>query len=295
MGTITVEEVRMVRKEIARLVASRLLEYYRYMLCKPDKEAVKSVKPPAHVRLDLSSLHPISVPMLYGFQLERSMVTDYLVGTPLKKPVKVSDFEEVLAWLFLDQVVVPVPSMLYKEFFNCDLDKNVVFEFWMPRIDQRLLERAVKSVVTLAIPQDTYILSYKEMISSLKTIIGNGSEIRLYVLSKFAQPGYLGKFIEEFGGSGDITVYIATEEPSIPSYFKKKLETYGNVFIVPTRSHRKLVLAVFRDEFGDWSLTGYRGSMNLFYPGVDDYMEAVNDLKDLQRLIHGLIRAFLVT
>ena len=284
----------MIRDEIARLVAKRLLTHARYMLCRPIREKVEAIEAPRSIRLDFTSLHPATIAMLYGFQLERSLSGKYVIGATLRKPVRVNEFEEVLDWLFLEPVTVPIPSSVFKDVFDCDLTRNIVYEFWMPRISPDILERVVKSVITLTIPQEMYILSYKEMIKSLKTLLGNGEEIHLYVLSKFAQPGYLGRFIEEFGGGTDIAVYIATEEPSVPSYFKKKLEEYENVFIVPTRSHRKLILAIFRDEFGDWAITGYRGSMNIFFPGVDDYMEAVNDIKDLQRLIHGLIRAFLI-
>jgi len=282
----------LVSSQLATLLIDRLLEYRRYMVCKPDTEKIKGVEKPSSIRIDVKQVHPVSIVMLYGLQLERSSVSKHLVGVKLRKPIRVGEFEEVLAWLFLDKIAVPIPSTLFSQFFECDLTENIVYEFWAPRI--RGLERLVRSAVTLTIPADPYILSYKEMISSLKTLLEGSEEIRLYILSKFAQPGYLGRFIEEFGGDADIALYIAIEEPSLPPYFRRKLERYDNVFIVPTRSHRKIVLAVFKDEFGDWAVAGYRGSMNLFYPGVDDYMEAVNDVKDLQRLLHGLIRAFLV-
>ena len=282
------------KEKLALLTVPRLMENRRKMLCKPNLLRLKDARPPGELQFDLTSLHPLTIAMLYGFQLERQTFMDVLVGSHLKKPLHVSEFEDVLAWLMLDDVAVPVPSLFHSEFFDCDVGKNTVLEVWAPRIDDRVLKYLLRSRLTLMVPEESYIQSYKEMVSTIKKLADGAREVRVYVISKFAQPGYLGRFINDFAGIGDVKVYIAVEEPSMPTYFRRKVTEYDNVFYVPTRSHRKIIVIAMRDEEGEWAITGYRGSMNLFFPGVDDYMEAVNDVKDLQRTLHGLIRAFLI-
>ena len=285
-----------IRDILAYILKDRMLEHRSHMVCKFDKQKLKGLDPPnAKVKISLSTLPSLTILSLYGLQAEPNpLILNKLLGIPLKKPVHVSEYEDMLSWFELQDVSLPIPSLYFKELFECNIDKNIVFELWVLKLPEKLLESAIRAKISIAVPEYTYILSFKELVKSLKDLIDTTNEVRMFILSKYARPGYLGKFIDSFGGLDNIKLYVAIEEPSIPRYFKKKLEDYQNVTIIPTRSHRKLLLAIYEDEFGDTSVIGYWGSFNIFYPGVDDYLVSVNDYTDLQRLMHGLLRAFLI-
>ena len=276
-----------VRDAIAQALLPRLLRYYRYMSCRPDREAIEEATPRKLV-LDWKSLHPITITMLMGFSLERSLKADALVGASLKKPVNVVVFEDLLASLWLSEAAVPIPSLLHADYFpgGC-VEKNIVYEVWAP------VPPYIRGPVVLNTPSIDYVLDYRELVKSISELLVDSREAYIYVLSKFAQPGLIARFVEAFSDK-EVEVHIAVEEPVISKFVKEKIENMENVYIVPTRSHRKLLLLFYKDYDGVWNVIGYKGSMNIFYPGVDDYLESVNDWDDLRRLIHGIIRAFLI-
>jgi len=275
-------------------LAYRLKKYRSKLRCRPSEEKLNLVVLPEEFFIDIYSLDPVESLMLYGFQLEDELSEGFFIGAYLKKPVRVFEFEEILNWLNIQRLTVSIPSRKFAELFPCSIENEVVYEVWVPKIPVSVLESRVKMLTDLIVPRKRYITSFTDMLDAIAKHIDAGSNVKVFVLSKFAEPGYLGRFIELFKES-HADIYLAIEDASVPKYLKAMAEKSGNIRIVTSRSHRKLILILFQDEFGDWSVLGYRGSMNLFFPGVDDYMEAVNDVKDLQRLVHGIIRAFLVT
>jgi len=274
-------------------LVGRLKKYRSKMRCRPSEERLSSVVPPAEVSINIYSFDPIETLMLYGFQLEDELSEGFFIGAYLKKPVRVFEFEEILKWLSIQKLAVPIPSRRFAELFLCSIENEIVYEVWMPKIPSPVLESRAKALVDLIIPRKRYITSFTEMLNTIAKYVDECNNVKVFVLSKFAEPGYLGRFIELFKES-HADIYLAIEDASVPKYLKVMAEKTGNIRIVTSRSHRKLILILLQDEFGDWSVLGYRGSMNLFFPGVDDYMEAVNDFKDLQILLHGIIRAFLI-
>jgi len=271
----------------------RLKKYRSKMRCRPNEEKFNLVVAPEEISIDIYSLDPVETLMLYGFQLEDEISEGFFIGAYLKKPVRVFEFEEILRWLNIQRLAVSIPSRKFAELFPCSIENEIVYEVWMPKVPTPVLENKVKAVVDLIIPEKRYIASFTDMLDAITKHINECSVVKVFVLSKFAEPGYLGRFIELFRGS-HADIYLAVEEAGVPKYLRTMAERAGNIRFVTSRSHRKLILILLQDEFGDWSVLGYRGSMNLFFPGVDDYMEAVNDFKDLQILLHGIIRAFLI-
>jgi len=274
-------------------LVDRLRKYRSKMRCRPSEERLSAVVPPVEFSLDIRTLGPVETLMLYGFQLEDELNEGFFRGAYLKKPVRVYEFEEILEWLGMQRVAVPVPSRKFAELFPCSIENEIVYEVWAPKIPVQVLESRAVELTDLIVPEKHYITSFVDMLNTIAEHINEGINVKVFVLSKFAEPGYLGRFIELFRDS-HADIYLAVEETSIPKYLKAIAEKTVNIRFVTTRSHRKLILILLQDEFGDWSVLGYRGSMNLFFPGVDDYMEAVNDFRDLQVLLHGIIRAFLI-
>lgn len=282
-----------VRDYLTIMLSKRLLEYTRFMTCRPSWEKVKNIEIPEMPNVK-ETVSPLSVMMTWGFSLERN-TRDNFVYSELKKPIKVSEISNLMDWMFLSDLCDTLPSPRHRDLFpNCDVGDNIVFEVWCPRIPYLIGEKYLRNTISFSVPEHVYVQSYYEMVDSIKSVVSGSSETRIYVLSKFAQPGYLGRFLEEIGSIPDVKLFLAVEEPNLSKTIKGKLKEYDNVHVVSTRSHRKLILVIYKDEFGEWNVLGYRGSLNLFYPGVDDYMEAVNDFHDLQRLLHGLIRAFVL-
>ena len=229
------------------------------------------------MRIDGSSLHPLTVLMLYGLQLEKR--DGILVGTFLRKPFKHDEFWEVSSWLHLYDVVVSVP---YGD--QC-VHKTVVFEFWAPSIPEPVLSEWLRRRVVLT-PGKRYVQSFDGIVEEIARLARGADEVKVYVTSKYARPGYVYAFAERLR-TRNMHIYIAT---STNQRIKRMDKT---VHLVYTASHRKLILvAARRGRY--WHVTGYHGSMNLFFPGVDDYMLAANDFYDLQAVVHGLIRSFLV-
>jgi len=272
-----------INKELAVLLWDRLAELSRYFVCRP-----RTLQPPekntGKPRINLSSVPPKSYLFLYGSLLEKQYQDfSQLV---LRKPLHVPEAEEILRWMGVDGLAVPIPGTCFEEYFDCDLSKNIVYEIYFPRIPEKILEALIDNKIPLIVPRKTYILSYKELIEALEEILVSVEHAEVFVLSKYAQLGYIQEFIKTFGGEEQVTLHIATENPS-------KAKKLGSTTVTPTRSHRKLLLIIYRMKNGEEGVVGYRGSMNIFYPGVDDYLEAVNDIKDLQILMHGILRAFL--
>jgi len=271
----------------------RLKKYRSRMKCRPSEEALSRVTPPQEFLVDIYSLDPVEALALYGFQLEDELSEGFFKGAYLKKPVRVFEFEEIIGWLSIQRLAVSVPSRKFADLFPCSVENEIVYEVWAPKVPVHVLENRVKALVDLVVPEKRYVTSFTDMLDLIAKHVESSSAIKIFVLSKFAEPGYLGRFIELFRDT-HADIYLAIEEASVPKYLKAMAEKTGNIRFVTSRSHRKLILMLLRDEFGDWNVLGYRGSMNLFFPGVDDYMEAVNDFSDLQVLLHGIIRAFLI-
>jgi len=264
------------------------------MKCKPSTFRLSEVQIPDEYFLDVDALTPSELLMLYGFQLERkrsNLREGYFIGSYIQKPLKVSEVENILDWLGIKNIAVSIPSLKFSDVFPCDIKDETVFELWMPEVSERVLEQQIIKRVYLVVPDEHYVTSFNEMIDVISQHI-NFSKVKVFILSKFAEPGYLGRFIDLFSRT-DAEIYLAVEDTHIPKYLKEMASKTHNIKITTSRSHRKLIL-ILMNEDDEWSVIGYRGSMNLFLPGVDDYMEAVNDDRDLQILLHGIIRGFLI-
>lgn len=276
-------------KELANIISSRLLIYAKNMNCKPNRNKVASMKI-SNINIHIKSLSPAELLFLSGFEFEEK--AGPLAYAKTKKAVKVNTAQEILKWLHLNNVAVTLPSTYHKHLFDCDLNENIVYEIWAPIIDQFELESVLLSKLSVAIPEISYIRDYNTMTKVLTNFIDNSKRAEIYVQSKFSRPGYLGKFIESFGGNKDIKVYLSMVGP-IKKEIAKKIENYTNVLVTTTNSHRKIVVALIEDD-GEYSVLGFHGSMNLFFPAPDDYMLSVNTLRDLQVIIHGILRSFII-
>lgn len=248
-----------------------------YMKCKPIN----------YEPLNLNPDTGLPAFFLSGLSLEPSPTRNYVV-IRLKKAFSLVEFEDLLRWFHMingrDIITVPYPGF---EYGDCDPRANTVLEIIAPKV-----YGARVTGVRLSVPQRRYILSYDDLLSEIKELI-RGRAAYVYVLSKYAQPGLLYRFMDAFSGVDHVKVYIASESEVLRRYGRTWASELENVSVIPTRSHRKLLLILVEDA-GAVTAVGYRGSMNLFYPGVDDYLEAVNDWDDMQRLLHGLLRAFLI-
>ena len=228
--------------------------------------------------------------MLYAFQLERGR-DDGLVTARTLKVVRPREYVRLASALHLDGLTEPVPPPASGDVYECDVDRNAVVEALAPAVDEYDLRRRLAGALDVAVPDDDYVLSYEELVAGLADLVAGAAEAYIYVLSKYARPGYLHHFAETLGRKANTTVYVAVEGARRA---RRRLGPGAPVALVPTRSHRKVVLALLRYEDGGWAAAAYYGSMNVFYPGVDDYMEAARDYRSLQVAAHAVIRAFLL-
>lgn len=244
----------------------------RHLICKPVNEEIPPLKPQGKIEEAFIS----------ALQLERGKLTDIIVSYP-RKALRVYDAEEVLSWFGLkdgrDLLMYPSTTFKYPE--TCDPYSNTVLAYVIPRI------HSPSQPVSNTVPSRDYILSVDELVSVIKEHI-KGRYAKIFVLSKYARPGNLYSFISRLSAK-KVELYIASE-----AIRRKYRENNNNVWIIGTTSHRKLLLVITHNDEGEPVFIGYRGSMNIFYPGVDDYLEAVNDWDDMKRLLHGLFRAFLI-
>jgi len=202
-----------------------------------------------------------------------------------RKPLRLPEAEDVLSWFDFDAckdlLVFPSPCWQYRQ--DCDPSRNTV-QLYAIRVPE------TSPPVDIVRPGAYYVTDYTELVATLREIV-SGREARIYVVSKYARPGNLMNFVRRLNAKS-VKLYIATREHITQRY---NVDAPANVYAVHTDSHRKLVFAVVGNGAGDkLEVVGYRGSMNLFFPGIDDYMEAVKTMEELLVLAHGLIRAFLL-
>jgi len=230
----------------------------------------------------LSGAPPLPLLVVFGLQYG-PLRYGGSVGETVRKPLRVTEFERVLGFFDARDYVLPLPAPELGK-CECPCERNVVFEFWTVQGD---VDEAVRRSAALAYPDNYYITSVYELVRELKTLVEGADRARIYILSKYANPGYISWFIEELS-SDTVELYVAVESRHVSG----RVEESERVTLVATRSHRKAVLAYA--EVGDRVVVaGFWGSMNVFYPGVDDFMVSVNDVRDLQVLLHGILRAFL--
>jgi len=221
--------------------------------------------------------------IISSLQLEHGWFSDTIITYP-QKALHVYDALEVLSWFGLKdgKDLLMYPSTLFEYPKTCDSYSNTVLAYIIPRV------HVPSNPITIEFPDYDYILSVEELIISIQKII-QGRYAKIFVLSKYARPGNLYSFINKLSAK-KVELYIASDAAK-----RKYRENNSNVWIIGTSSHRKLILIVTYDEVkGELVIAGYRGSMNIFYPGVDDYLEAVNDWEDMKRLLHGIFRAFFI-
>jgi len=246
----------------------------RHVVCEPEREDFPR----------LAAGGSLQMAWLAALQLERRRAGGMVVLFP-RKSLRLGEAEEVLSWFGLrdgrDLLVYPSASFPYSG--RCDPYSNTALAYFAPEVDPG------SSPVAIEVPSRDYILSVGELVESLRDVT-RGRFAKLFILSKYARPGILHSFISRLQARG-VELYIASETAGRA----RGLEPGGKVRVIRTSSHRKLVLVVAYDEgAGEPVLAGYRGSMNVFYPATDDYLEAVNDWEDMKRLLHGIFRAFLI-
>lgn len=200
-----------------------------------------------------------------------------------RKPLRLDNAVEVLGWFGLvdGRDLLPFPSTTYR-YRGCDPHTNTVLAYIAPRL------RLPRPPVKILVPEDVYILDVEELTRSIRRV-ARGRRARVYVVSKYGTPGRMAWFIQSIMAR-HIDLYVA----SISSMVRRIERVAPNIHVVPTQSHRKLVVAVLEGEDSTPVVVAYRGSMNVFIPGVDDYLEAVNEWEELKRVLHGLFRAFLI-
>lgn len=246
----------------------------RHLVCRPTREEIPPLKPKGKFQ----------EAMISALQLERGRLSDIILTYP-RKALHVYDAEEVLSWFELKdgRDLLMYPSTVFDYPRECDPYSNTVLAYIIPKV------HTPSNPITIEFPDYDYILSVEELVASIQKII-RGRTAKIFVLSKYARPGNLYSFIKKLSAK-KVELYIASE-----AVRRKYREGYNNnVWVIGTSSHRKLVLIVtYDEEKKEPVIAGYRGSMNIFYPGVDDYLEAVNDWEDMKRLLHGLFRAFLI-
>lgn len=253
---------------LRRLLVSSLREVRRFLVCKPSREVDSSsltLAPPARASL-----------FALGLRYE-----DYRIK--LKKHVGVREAEEIIGWLGLEGVVYPVPGSWAGRLFGGCLEKNTVLE--LVRADAGGTEP-----FQLVVPPARYVRSFSELVSAVRGEIRDADEARVYVTSKYAQVGLVRRLLSAVA-TDNVRVYIAVRARTYSRYGRSM--SGGNVYVTHTRSHRKLLLVLYRSS-GAWRVFGYHGSMNIFYPATDDYLVAVDNTAVLTAVLHGLFRAFLV-
>jgi hypothetical protein len=246
----------------------------RHLICKPEREEIPKMKPEGKVQQAFIS----------ALQLERGKQSDIVITYP-KKTLRLYDVEEMLSWFDLkdgrDLLVYPSTTFEYPS--TCDMYSNTVLAYIIPRVE------IPSSPIKILVPDRDYVLSVDELINAIKENI-RGKQAKIYVLSKYARPGNLYSFINKLSAR-KAELYIASEA----GRWRYRDEKNDNVWVVGTSSHRKLLLIItYDEEEKEPVFIGYRGSMNIFFPGVDDYLEAVNDWPDMKRLLHGIFRAFFI-
>lgn len=277
------------REFLLKVATARLNKYRKYMICKNNYYEASKVEIPKKAKISISEVMPFI--MAWGFNLE-SASDSSIIYSKLNKPLRVHEADEIISWLGAKESLVSVPAPEHAPLFDCDINLNIIYEILAPKLDNA--EKIIRNNISIVLPDIEYVSSYNEQITAIKNILEGSKKAKIYVLSKFAQPGYIMKFIKEISNIPEVSLYLAVEENKVTRAVKEKTALIDNVKIVTTRSHRKLLLAIFQMNDNSWGALGYRGSMNIFFPGVDDYMEAIRDYKELQRLLHGLIRAFLI-
>lgn len=245
----------------------------RHLLCKPYENSIST---------NLKPRGKLQKAIISALQLERSKFHNIIISYP-KKALRVYDAEDILSWFGLkdgyDILMYPSTTFLYPS--DCDMYSNTVLAYLIPVLDISQTDIKIKK------PNIDYILTVEDLIESIKEHIA-GKFAKIYVLSKYARPGNLYSFINKLSAK-KVELYIASE-----AIRRKYKEESNNTWVVGTTSHRKLLLVVTHENNDDFVFIGYRGSMNIFFPGVDDYLEAVTDWDDMKRLLHGLFRAFLI-
>jgi hypothetical protein len=246
----------------------------RHLICKPLRENIPNLKPEGKIQKAIIS----------ALQLERNIRSNYIISFP-RKVMRLYDAEEMLSWFGLKdgRDLLLYPSITFEYPTSCDMYSNTVLAYLIPRFN------VPSSPVKILVPDADYVLSVEELINAIKDNI-RGKQAKIYVLSKYARPGNLYTFIRKLSAK-KVELYIASEA----GRWKYRDEKNDNVWVVGTSSHRKLLLIItYDEEEKEPVFIGYRGSMNIFFPGVDDYLEAVNDWSDMKRLLHGIFRAFFI-
>lgn len=278
----------MIKNFLLQALTRRLLVYRKFMTCKPRLD-IQNNNHQYKYSFKLNEIPTPTLLMSSGFWYEKHI--SWLAYLKPKKHVYVPDMERIIQILHLSPIVVTIPCSEYASYFDCDVKDNIVYEIWAPRFSPILLESATRGKLVYFVPDNIYIKSFSEIVNVIKNAVQGSEEAYVYALSKFSYPGVLGKFLEAFNGISSTSVVIAT---SASKKLKENIEnSYRNVLVVDSRSHRKALLILAKLSSNEWEVLGFHGSMNLFAPGVDDYLVYANDFSDLTIVVHSILRALL--
>lgn len=278
-----------IKNVLLPLLRNRLKVYSRFMNCKPSPSSNLASELPGAVNLRLSYVQVPTLVMLSGFWYEKHV--GWLSYARLRKHVGVADVENVLRLAHLSGTVVPIPCTDYQNLFDCDVQSNIVYEVWAPRINPIAIEVATKGRLVFFSPDVNYVRNFTSLIRTISTAVKGSEEAYVYAVSKFSYPGFLGRFLESFSDVPETRLVLATSSNNVKEAVERN---YSNVTVVTTKSHRKLLLILVRLSENEWEVLGFHGSMNVFAPGTDDYMVYANDFSDLSIVVHGILRALLV-
>ena len=159
--------------------------------------------------------------------------------------------------------------------YRCDPDMNTALAYLFPAIDRK------PGGVKLFVPPQQYMTSPRDVDEAIFAASRGTSDVRVFIVSKFASLGRLESTVNKLPGR----VVIASRGVI-------GVRRVGKATIVETKSHRKIIVVVTRSN-GHIEVTVMHGSMNYLYPGTDDYMVAVTTWQDAKPILHGLVRAFL--
>lgn len=277
----------MIKTALLPILRSRLRRYGKFMTCKPVLDNAPSQETVSR-SIRLTDIELPTLMMLSGFWYEKQL--GQLAYVRPKKHIKVDEVESILKISYLDNAVVPIPCTDYQSLFDCDVRENIVYELWAPRINPLAIDTVSRGRLIFFSPDVNYVRSFSSLVKTISVAVKGSEEAYVYAVSKFSYPGFLGRFLESFSDVPSTKVIIASSNNTKEAVENK----YSNVKVVYTRSHRKIMLILARMSKDEWEVLGFHGSMNVFAPGVDDYLVYANDFLDLTVVVHGLLRALLV-
>lgn len=244
----------------------------KHTLCKPVKENIPRLSP----KPELPKLVVSSTALSYEDTIDR-----YAVLYP-KKPVRLGEALELLSELSVveGRDILAYPSSTYS-YQGCDKYVNTVLAYMVPR-------GVTPGKVGIHEYVDPYITSVSKLVHTINTVLEKSDYAKLFIVSKYALEGNIHAFIKKLRGRR-LDVIIAT---NITNSHRKTI--YGkSVRFVWTSSHRKVVMLISYKNH-EPKILAFRGSMNVFYPGVDDYLEASMTVREVQVSITSLFRALLI-